>query len=253
MLDSVIIRPAQSPAEYVALQEAQRAAWGITDEHYVVPVATMVGMNLHGGLVLGAFADTGRAVGLSIAFLGKVDGVICLYSQLTGVVPDLQDAGIGTRLKLAQRDFALREGLSAIAWAFDPWKPGNARFNLNKLGAHAIRYYENMYGQRTDQLNADSPTDRLLAWWPVNTAPRRRHNAADVARLPLVPPEGTVDWPFPAARIEIAPHDQTGNPSQRREQVRRAFSAAFERGWRATDFVRLGAADEARYAYVVEP
>ena len=74
MTDEITIRPAESIADYHACQDAQRLSWGLADESYVVPIATMVGAQLHGGLVLGAFLPDGRAVGVSFAFLGRVDG-----------------------------------------------------------------------------------------------------------------------------------------------------------------------------------
>ena len=58
-------------------------------------MATMVGANLHGGLVLGAFRAGGTAVAMSFGFLGRLDERICLYSQLTGVVPGYQSRGLG--------------------------------------------------------------------------------------------------------------------------------------------------------------
>ena len=152
-------------ADYRACQDAQRRAWGISEDGYLVPVATMVGANLHGGLVLGAFLPGGEAVAMSFAFLGRIEGRLCLYSQLTGVVPGYQSRGLGYQIKLLQRDFARAEGIERIAWAFDPLQAGNAHFNLARLGASAGRYVENMYGERTDALNAGVPTDRLIAEW----------------------------------------------------------------------------------------
>src|SRR3954462_15008457 len=111
----ITIRRAETTADYRALQAAQRSAWGIVEEGYVVPIATLVGAQLHGGLVLGAFLPDGSAAGLSFAFLGRIGGRLGLYSQLTGIVPEYQDRGLGGRLKLAQRDFARSEGLSCIA------------------------------------------------------------------------------------------------------------------------------------------
>src|SRR4051794_30411477 len=165
MPDEVVIRRASSVVDYKACQDAQRRAWGITDDSYVVPLATLVGANLHGGLVLGAFTPKGEALGLSFAFLGKVEGRPCLYSQLTGVVPGQQGNGLGVRLKQAQREFARSEGIPRLAWSFDPLQAGNARFNLDKLGATAARYVEDMYGRRTDALNAGAATDRLIVEW----------------------------------------------------------------------------------------
>ena len=102
---------------------------------------------------------------MSFAFLGRIEGRLCLYSQLTGVVPGYQSQGLGYRIKIHQRDFARAEGIGLIAWAFDPLQAGNAHFNLARLGASAGRYVENMYGERTDALNAGVPTDRLIAEW----------------------------------------------------------------------------------------
>ena len=102
---------------------------------------------------------------MSFAFLGRVAGRLCLYSQLTGVVPAYQSRGLGYQIKLLQRDFARAEGIDRIAWAFDPLQTGNAHFNLARLGATAGRYIDNMYGERTDALNAGVPTDRLIAEW----------------------------------------------------------------------------------------
>src|SRR5436305_10534267 len=98
MGDEITIRRAESVADYRACQEAQRQAWGIADDSYVVPVATMVGAQLHGGLVLGAFLPGGDAAGMSFAFLGRVEGRLCLYSQLTGGGPGHQARGTGLRL-----------------------------------------------------------------------------------------------------------------------------------------------------------
>src|SRR6185437_16695580 len=74
MIDDVILRRAETPADYRALQDAQRSAWGVTEESYIVPIATMVGAQMHGGLVLGAFLPSGEAVAVSFAFLGRIGG-----------------------------------------------------------------------------------------------------------------------------------------------------------------------------------
>jgi predicted GNAT superfamily acetyltransferase len=79
----ITIRRAATIADYHACQDAQRQAWSISDDSYIVPIATMVGANLHGGLVLGAFLPDGAAVAMSFAFLGRVENRLCLYSQLT--------------------------------------------------------------------------------------------------------------------------------------------------------------------------
>src|SRR5436305_14850425 len=114
--EAIEIRRAVGVADYLACQDAQRRAWGITDDSYVVPLATLAGANLHGGLVLGAFTETGEALGLSFAFLVKVDGRLCLYSQPTGDGPGHQCDRLDGRPKHAQREFAVGEVLPCPAW-----------------------------------------------------------------------------------------------------------------------------------------
>jgi predicted GNAT superfamily acetyltransferase len=168
----ITIRRPHSPEEYKALQQAQQKAWGITQDGYVVPVATMVGAQYHGGLVLGAFLSDGQAVGLSFSFMGRIHGELCLYSQLTGIVPGYQGHGIGGKMKWAQWEYAHSHQIPVVAWAYDPFQAGNAHFNLNMLRGKARRFIDDMYGPRTDALNAGVPTDRLIVEWPTSRDPR---------------------------------------------------------------------------------
>ncbi len=251
------IRPAATPAEYRACQTAQRLAWGIVEPGYLVPIATMVSVQLHGGLVLGAFTPQGEALGLSFAFLGRIEGELCLYSQITGVIPGNRSRGIGLKLKTAQRDFARSQGLKTIAWAFDPLQAGNARFNLNKLGATASRYIEDMYGPRTDALNAAAgPTDRLIAIWPTDPAESRSYltDQIDLNMIPnLIRPDARFDddhdlesvldlssigrssrlaLEIPVS-IAALRSDDRARASRRLFATRAAFQAAFAAGYRA--------------------
>lgn len=269
MNEAITIRRAQSIADYRACQQAQRLAWGISEDGYVVPVATMVGAQLHGGLVLGAFLPDGQAVGLSFAFLGKLEGRLCLYSQLTGVVPGYQGQGIGLDLKRVQWDYARSEGLALLAWAFDPLQAGNAHFNLEKLGATAGRFIENMYGLRTDALNEGVPTDRLIAEW--TTTERPRHDVdSDVASLPrvfetsirsdglrTVAPVAS-ELAVPRILLEI-PEDisQIRKTDPRladawSHAVRSGFTRALSAGFRACGFVRVNDGSARRCFYVLE-
>lgn len=168
----ITVRPVETVEEYRACQVIQRRAWGITEDSYVVPVATMISVQHAGGLVLGAFEGK-RMVGFAFGYLGRVEGQWVLYSQLAGVDPTVQDRGVGGLLKQAQRAWAKEQGLALVAWSFDPTQAGNANFNLHRLGAHCHTYQVNYFGERTDTLNAGVDTDRLLALWPVEDTPRR--------------------------------------------------------------------------------
>lgn len=261
MRDDITIRRAQSVADYQACQTAQRAAWGIGDDSYVVPVATLVGAQLHGGLVLGAFLPDGQAVGLSFAFLGKVERRLCLYSQLTGVIPGYQDRGLGSRLKHAQREVARAEDIACIAWAFDPFQAGNARFNIAKLGATAGQYVVNMYGPRSDALNKNTPTDRLIAVWETENAPRPKPPGDPYAligtsnpkapRVVEAPPGETVLF------LEVPEAVQTlrANAPELADRwtlaVRAAFLQAFGRGYRAIGFVSRPTGGGPRWGYLL--
>ena len=273
----IMIRRAVTVADYRACQDAQRRSWGISEDGYLVPVATMVGANLHGGLVLGAFLPGGEAVAMSFAFLGRVEGRPCLYSQLTGVVPAYQSRGLGYQVKLLQREIAQAEGVERIAWAFDPLQAGNAHFNIARLGASAGVYVENMYGLRTDALNAGVPTDRLIVEWETKDAPAAAIAADAVATLPrliqteegrgagptsgLVEPRAINDLPSasaPPILIEIPGdiahirREAAALADRWRILVGQAFRAAFAAGYRAVHFLRDDASGQRRGFYVLE-
>jgi len=263
MSPAISVRRAATVADYRACQEAQRRAWGVVEGNDIVPVATMVGAQHHGGLVLGAFLPGGEAVGLSFAFLGRTEGRLCLYSQLTGVVPGYQGQGIGFRLKTTQREIARGDGVPCVAWAFDPLQAGNARFNLDTLGATAGRYLEDLYGPRTDALNRDTPTDRLIAVWETAPGPRRgfdRVEAEALPRLIAADPPSFTGLPRGAPRLLLEiPADVNRLRAEAPElaacwgsAVRHAFLAVFEAGYRAVGFIRRESPGGRRGFYVLE-
>ncbi|MCA1648123.1 MAG: hypothetical protein LC797_22580 [Chloroflexi bacterium] len=268
--ETVTIRDVRSAAELRACQDLQRRAWGITEDGYVLPVATMAGAQRVGGLTLGAFAPTEQLVGFAFAFLGRLNSRLILYSQLTGVHPAHQSTGVGRLLKFEQRRRARAMSLDAVVWAFDPLQASNAAFNLAVLGATCRSYEVDMYGARSDALNAGLATDRLLAEWPTtNTDPptgRARTNPwPDGVELIETVVDRIVRRP---ARLRAIPHDAEhvhieippriadvkayGSPTSAREwqqALRDAFQAAF-----AADFVAAGftRAEPERPRYLLE-
>ncbi len=275
--DDTTVRRAESIADYRACQRAQEQAWEIAEAGYLIPIATMVGANLHGGLVLGAFLPGGEAVAMSFAFLGRVEGSICLYSQVTGVIPSYQSRGLGYRLKQLQREIAHADGIEQICWAFDPLQAGNAHFNLARLGASAVRFVENMYGERTDRLNAGVPTDRLIAWWDTTGSPPIVLPAGAARDLPRLiettsvegeeadtgafAPTGVVSASSlgePLLLVEI-PGDiallrrqEPALAERWRAAVSQAFRLAFDADYRAVHFVRDDSSGPRRSFYLLE-
>ena len=210
------------------------------------------------GLVLGAFLPDGTAAGLSFAFLGRSGARWCLYSQLTGVVPEHQGRGIGAKIKAVQREHARSIGLDSIAWSFDPLQAGNAHFNLHRLGASAGRYIEDMYGPRTDALNLATPTDRLIAEWPVVPGapwpdrgvawPRLVEGPDGPTRVGLDSVAGSsmvlVEIPGEIRRLRS---EAPALAERWRSAVATALQEAFGAGYRAIDVVR----DAGRSFYVL--
>ena len=101
-------------------------------------------------------------------------------------MPGYQGRGVGAGSSTPSAISPASRGFPLIAWAFDPLQAGNARFNLAKLGATSGRYVENMYGPRTDALNAGLPTDRLIVEWetePVSLPSIAVEEARDLPRL----------------------------------------------------------------------
>jgi predicted GNAT superfamily acetyltransferase len=258
---AVIVRDVRGIEELRACQELQRRAWGITEDGYVVPVATMASVQRVGGLILGAFDAHQMLIGFAFAFLGKLNERLILWSQLTGVHPAHQSTGVGRLLKFEQRRRARDMGLEAVAWAFDPMQASNAAFNLGVLGARCRTYEADMYGARTDALNVGMPTDRLLAEWSTASEPGGRTtgwpDTLDLFEVSESGQPGPVHDPArDAAHLQIAIPPRIGDLRMRgniaqqwQAAVRDAFQTAFAAGFEVVGFTR---ADPARPRYLLE-
>lgn len=249
-MSDVIVRAVTTPNEFRALQQVQKAAWGIVDDSILIPVASMVAAQHFGGLVLGAFTAEGEAVGMSFAFLARHRGQIALYSQLMGIAPEYQSTGIGLRMKHVQRDFCREQGIATILWTFDPFQHGNARFNLNRLGARCGEYVVDMYGPRADAINAGMPTDRLVAEWEVEddslVRPRIESAVSELPRALSVDEYGLPRLErieSDAALLEVPgsiasmSRDDPSSVNAWRIAIRASFAELFARGYSATAFI----------------
>ncbi len=176
------IRPLTDHDTIARIETLQKETWGIGDLE-VLPTHFLHALQYNGALLLGAF-DGDRLVGFTFATLGmiekgnRIDEVAAarlkLYSVVTGVHPDYQGQHVGQRLKLAQRDFALRIGVRLITWTFDPLESRNGYFNIGKLGAICNRYLLNYHGN-LGGINAGLPTDRFeVEWWVTSNRVQSR-------------------------------------------------------------------------------
>lgn len=173
------IRPLTEVAQFERCLEIQREAWG-WDDVDLLPVRFFVVLNYVGGLVLGAF-DGNRLVAFLNAMPGIRDGRPYWHSHMLGVARDYWNSGIGTQLKLAQRDHGLDRGIDLIEWTFDPLESKNAYLNTMKLGAIIRRYYVNHYGETTAKLQRGLESDRVMAEWWIRKA--RFSIGGDVHRI----------------------------------------------------------------------
>jgi predicted GNAT superfamily acetyltransferase len=159
------IRHLKQNSEFVDAVKLQKAIWGF-DDIDLLPVRLFVTASKIGGHSFGAY-DGDRMVGFCVAIPGIKKGAKSyLHSHMLGVMKEYRDAGLGRKLKLAQRDDAIRQGLDLIEWTFDPLEIKNAFFNIERLGAVVRRFVLNQYGVTSSPLNAGLPTDRCYAeWW----------------------------------------------------------------------------------------
>lgn len=164
-MDQIEIRHCASIPEYEECVRLEHVTWG---EDIAVPSAIFVVAHHTGGQVIGAF-DQGKMIGFTLAIAGVRGGKLFLHSHMTAVLPEFRDRGVGRRLKLYQRQDALKRGIDLIEWTFDPLEFRNAHFNFVRLGAVARRYLPNCYGITASPLHAGLPTDRLVAEWWLNS------------------------------------------------------------------------------------
>lgn len=171
---TIEIRLVQTIEEYRAISQIQRAVWGKPDTE-IIPYHMPIIFQKEGGLVLGAFErspedEKEKLIGFAFGFVGLTsEGQVKHCSEIAGVLPAYQNRNVGYRLKLAQRERVLAQGIDLITWTFDPLESRNARLNIHKLGATCQTYLRNLYGNLSDVLNAGLPSDRFRVDWRIGS------------------------------------------------------------------------------------
>lgn len=273
-MPAIVIRPLETTADYDAVEAVQRAVWP-GSETDIVPRHMLKTAAQNGGVLLGAFADE-TLVGFVFGFLGTdADSAgpsrpalaqLKHCSHMLGVLPEYRDQDLGYRLKQAQRDMVVAQGVRLVTWTYDPLESRNAHLNIARLGAVCRTYKPDHYGTMADGLNAGLPSDRFQVDWWVTSGRVRERLAGQ--RAPLVlesylsagtdllnPTQAAPDddLPRPPARlrppagtfalIEI-PRDfqaiKTQDPAlalEWRLHVRALFTTAFAANYLVTDFL----------------
>ena len=257
----ISIRGLKRVSEFRDVEELQKEVWGF-DNRDLIPIVQLVSATQVGGVAIGAF-DGDTLVGFVYGFLGSVAGSLVLHSEMLAVRSGYRNLGIGYKLKVAQREQVLSQGIThRITWTFDPLQCRNAHFNFTKLGVVADRYKIDFYGEATSSFLHSNGTDRLWVSWLLDSRrvkERVEDSSPDVAPsmfdgiVPLVrigpdllPQRNSAAERHTEERVLIeVPGDidtlQQNSPtlaSQWREATRRAFSEQLAAGYLVEEFCR---------------
>lgn len=256
---NISYRVVRDLASLEAVIDLEMVIWGVNARD-AVPSNLLHALIENGGVLIVAETDQQQMVGLCLGFVGWRENKRFLWSHMTGVHPDYQNRGIGFQLKQVQKAWALENGYSSIRWTFDPLQRGNAKFNIQLLGATTNVYHVNYYGEMTDGINAGLPSDRLEVTWLLDErSPDRPDRAALSEACALranadgLPEIGTLESDQGHTCIEIPASirhlKQTNLPAAMawRLAVREVMQAAFAQGMTIIDFVQI----ENRWVYVL--
>jgi predicted GNAT superfamily acetyltransferase len=229
---NISIRQIESFAELRAVEELQKEVWGIPDID-VVPLTQLVAAKAAGGVLLGAF-DGHTLVGFVYGFVAEEDGEMAHHSHMLAVKNAYRNFNLGYKLKLAQREEVLAQGINLITWTFDPLQSLNAYFNFVKLGVVCDRYMINFYGEEASSFLHQSGTDRFWVKWLLTSDRVVKRLGATKAELENPSDKLVIEIPADVNALSLE------NAIEWRQRTRRAFTEALEAGYVVTDFYRDG-------------
>ncbi len=236
-IKNIEIRECETIEELQGCVDLQRTVFATPDLENS-PVRHLIVTKYAGGFTLGAF-DVGKMVGFVLSVPGFKGEKRFFYSHMTAVDRKYQNCGIGAKLKWAQRERSLKEGVNYIKWTFQPVQARNAFFNLERLGANVKIYQPNFYGtDYSTSAEQDSvrgvDSDRLFADWHLDSEKVKR----------LASGEQFEETGESARKIEI-PNDwndlvvsDTAKAIAEQERIKHEFQMAFADGLIAKGFER---------------
>lgn len=258
---TVIIRDIELISEMREVEALQTDVWGC-EERDVVPLTIFATTKEVGAVLIGAY-DGPSLAGFVYGFVGYENGHTIHHSHMLAVRPVYRNFNLGYKLKLAQRERVLTQGITRITWTFDPLQSLNAYLNFGKLGVVADTYKINFYGEATSSFLHRIGTDRLWVSWPIDsrrvrerlqTGPKKEEPLFECERIPSLVQVGRNDVPQRNESSEILgrehlfveiPADINTLQLERpelavrwREETRWAFSEAMAAGYLIEEFYR---------------
>jgi predicted GNAT superfamily acetyltransferase len=165
----IVIRECTSVEDFQQCINLERTVWNDADIG-IMPIRLYMISRACNAPTIGAFEASGKLVGFVHTMIALIDKHLVYHSHLAAVLEGWRHQDIGYKMKLAQRDHALRAGVPLIIWTFDPLQSRNAHFNINKLGAIIRRYAVNYYGEGLSTVfDSAVPSDRIFAEWWVSS------------------------------------------------------------------------------------
>jgi predicted GNAT superfamily acetyltransferase len=273
---TIVIRDVELISEMREVESLQKEVWGC-DDRDVVPLTILAATREIGAILVGAF-DGSSLIGFAYSFIGREHQRIVHHSHMLAVRATYRNFNLGYRLKLAQRERALAQGINRMTWTFDPLQSLNAHFNFAKLGVVADAYKINFYGEATSSFlhQIGIGTDRLWVNWLLDsdrvherlqTKDQSRLSHPDLAAVACLVQVGPNNVPQRAPAVEIAgqqdvsieiPADinalQRENPElamRWREATRWAFSEALSSNYHIDDFCGASRNNELVGVYVL--
>ena len=269
-MDGIVIKRLLANEQHQQAVDLQKHYWG-DEASNLVPAHMLHSLAHYGGHIIGAY-DGERLVGFVMGFIGTDSDIddaharpamanLLIMSKRMLVLPEYRGRNIGFRLKMAQRDIAMKQAIRLVTWTFDPMLAANAHLNIRKLGGVIQRFaaeHISLSGQ--DGLRGD----RLFVdWWVTQRRVKQRAqgqgsrltleqyfdvsapivNRAQFAGPWLRPGRMTQPPRSSFALLEIPLDFRALEAAERaladdwRYHIREVFSKIFAAGFIATDFV----------------
>jgi len=229
----VTIQPIDDVARMRAVEELQKEVWGIPDIE-VVPVTQLVAAKEAGGTLIGAY-DADVLVGFVYGFPSFEYGQAAHHSHMLAVKTAYRNLDLGRRLKLAQREHVIAQGIAVMTWTFDPLQSLNAHFNFSKLGVVADRYLVDFYGAEAASFLHQTGTDRLWVSWWLTSDHVKRTISGDRAPESFSPDDVSIEIP---GDINSLQQQDPRTALRWRQETRAAFTEAIRAGYKVVGFVR---------------